>query len=72
MGANDAKGEKQMKIDKQILTTAEAAEYLGVTPVELKRVMTKGHVRRLRGFHKPYRFSIFELDRYLREGLVLG
>jgi len=72
MGANDAKGEKQMKMEKQILTTAEAAEYLGVSPMVLKRIMTKGHVRRLRGFHKPFKFSRQELERYLREGLVLG
>lgn len=60
------------KIQKPILTTAEAARYLGISVRELKRLMVAGHIRRLRGFHKPFRFSVCELDRYLKDGLVLG
>lgn len=63
-----------MKVDygKPILTTAEAARYLGIQVRELKRLLVAGHIRRLRGFHKPFKFSKYELDRYLQEGLVLG
>jgi excisionase family DNA binding protein len=59
-----------MQMKKQILTTREAAEFLGVPDRELKRLMELGHVRRLRGYYRPYKFSRVELDRYLREGVV--
>jgi hypothetical protein len=56
--------------EKQILTTAEAAEWLGIPAPELKRLMVAGHIRRLRGYHKPFKFSVVELRRYLSEGVV--
>jgi hypothetical protein len=59
-----------MKLEKQILTTDEAATWLGVSTKELKRLMLAGHVRRLRGYHKPFKFSRVELERYLSAGVV--
>lgn len=59
-----------MKKQKQILTTAEAAEFLTIPQRELKRLMERGHIRRLRGYHKPFKFSRQELERYLRDGVV--
>ncbi len=55
---------------KQILTTSEAAEWLGISTRELVRLKDAGHVRRLRGYQRPYKFSRVELERYLREGVA--
>lgn len=57
-------------VEKQIMTTVEAAEWLGIPAAELKRLMQAGHIRRLRGYHKPFKFSVRELERYLSEGVV--
>jgi len=57
---------------KRILTTAEAAVFLGVSRGEVIRLKEAGHLRRLRGFQRPFKFSDTELERYLREGLVAG
>lgn len=57
---------------KRILTTKEAAAYLGIEPRELKRLKAAGHVKRLRGYKKPFKFSVNELERYLSQGLVEG
>jgi excisionase family DNA binding protein len=55
---------------KQIMTTAEAAAWLGIPAPELKRLMQAGHIRRLRGYRKPFKFSRIELERYLSAGVV--
>ena len=55
---------------KMILTTGEAAEFLGIPVPELKRLNKAGHVRRLRGYQRPYKFSRPELERFLKEGVV--
>lgn len=57
-------------MEKQILTTKEAAGWLGVSSLELIRLMKAGHIRRLRGYKKPFKFSRVELTRYLTEGVV--
>lgn len=59
-----------MNSEKQILTTKEAADWLGISACELKRLMANEHVRRLRGYHRPFKFSRVELQRYLSEGVV--
>jgi excisionase family DNA binding protein len=54
-----------MTVEKQILTTAEAATFLGVSVKTLKRLNEDGFVKNLRGFKKPFRFARRELERYL-------
>lgn len=51
---------------KQCYTTDEAAAYIGIGRRELLRLVERGYVRKLRGFGKPFRFSKYELDRYLK------
>lgn len=59
-------------MDKQILTTAEAAEFMGIEYREMTRLVKQGHVRRQRGFKNPMKFSRMELNRYLSEGQTWG
>jgi excisionase family DNA binding protein len=60
----------ELPVDKQILTTQEAAEFLGISRWQMLALMERGHVRRLRGLAKPFRVSRSELERYLQEGVV--
>lgn len=51
---------------KQCFTTDEATIYIGIGRRELLRLVERGYIKRLRGFGKPFRFSKYELDRYLK------
>lgn len=59
-----------MKKEKSIMTTREAAEYLGISVKQFRRLNDEGFIRRLRGCRNPMQFSKIELDRYLKEGVV--
>lgn len=54
-----------------VMTTAQAADYLGLEESAVRRLAERGHLRRLRGFKKPFKFSRIEIDRYLKDGVVV-
>lgn len=53
-------------IEKQILTTKETSEYLGISEDEVRRISDEGYLKRLRGFRKPRKFSRFAIIDYLK------
>ena len=59
-----------MQTVKRILSTKEAAEYLGIPVKQFRRLNEEGFIHRLRGCRNPMQFSLIELDRYLSEGVV--
>ena len=59
-----------MQTVKRILSTKEAAEYLGISVKQFRRLNDEGHIHRLRGCRNPMQFSKVVLDRYLSEGVV--
>ncbi|MFA5689588.1 MAG: helix-turn-helix domain-containing protein [Kiritimatiellales bacterium] len=54
----------------RIMPTDVAAVYLGISEDSLRRLLSRGLIRRQQGFKHPFRFSKIELDRYLEKGQV--
>lgn len=54
-----------MEIQKQIMTTKEVAEFLGIKENEVRRLAQEGALKRLRGFRKPFKFSRHKVIEYL-------
>ena len=49
------------------LTVGEVAVRLNVSNHAVRRLITHGHIKRMRGFNHGWRVAAGELDRYTRE-----
>lgn len=54
---------------KRILSTAEAAKYLGLSGQEVRRLVDEGYLKRLRGFRKPWKFAVYALEEFLKDSV---
>jgi excisionase family DNA binding protein len=52
-------------MEKQIMTTKEVAEYLGISEWEVRRLADEKILKSLRGFRKPKKFSFHKIKAYL-------
>jgi len=53
-------------MEKQIMTTKEAAAYTGLTISEIRRLTDARILKPLRGFRSPKKFSRHVIDMWLR------
>ena len=54
------------KQEKLILTTQEVAAWLGLSDNEVRRLADEKHLKPLRGFRKPRKFSRYVIMDYLK------
>ena len=56
---------------KMVYSTAELAAYLGVSCQEVRRLADEGILKPLRGFRKPFKFSWYEIHKWMNGGKKL-
>lgn len=56
-----------MAMQKQIMTTKEASQYLGISEWEVRRLADERILKPLRGFRKPMKFSFHKIKEYLEK-----
>jgi excisionase family DNA binding protein len=54
-------------MEKQLLTTREVAEMMGISQKEVRRLRESGYLKAARGFRCPYKFFLNKVKEYMAE-----
>ena len=52
------------------LTVGEVAVRMNIPKASVRRLITHGHMKRMRGFNHEWRVSVEEFDRYMLEAVT--